>query len=439
MLRIAIVALLVFAVRAHAQFLVKTIEEPQPPAAVDVATVLGLGGGATSDGAGYGLATASLDLRYTRAAPGLEQRGLHMCDIQERGCLWFFTGLDHDQTDGAGITLDASTLARESGDTTVLAGGRAWAARAGWQLAVRGDAQPTGSLRDAFWRSGRGIYQTNVRVDIPPMWALGSRSHQLAVIPGHVALGTRYAHDDGRWREAGFDRDIALVGARWQSRYHTLDFMEMRYVEWGAKTGSTGEVTSGTSASAIDVEASLDVRPLPWLALHGRGGVTSRDPVSAFTISGTSERSMGPNVFVGTYRGEARLHTDATSLVLGGGTWTRLDPTGHAVDHGYVGDVELVHTRRALELRGSAQLGRLRRILVGSYAPPELARPPARMVMGRAAFDATLRLHASLYLAATAWVERSDRDDPRWSTPADALATRAGADLSAQWRFARRR
>ena len=56
--------------------------------------------------------------------------------------------------------------------------------------------------------------------------------------------------------------------------------------------------------------------------------------------------------------------------------------------------------------------------------------------MGRGSLEADVKLVRRVFVTASTWLERSDRDDPRWTIPATgALATHAGADVTANWRF----
>ena len=55
---------------------------------------------------------------------------------------------------------------------------------------------------------------------------------------------------------------------------------------------------------------------------------------------------------------------------------------------------------------------------------------------GRFLYTVAYRLAGNVELRGGVWVERSDRDDPRWDVPAPGtLATHAGVDLGAALRF----
>jgi hypothetical protein len=172
--------------------------------------------------------------------------------------------------------------------------------------------------------------------------------------------------------------------------------------------------------------------------VSARGGIAAHLPVAPFVRQGGSEVSAGPSTLVPSFWLEAQRSAGASTFALGGGTWTRLDPSGHAVDNGGLAIASASWRGEKLRLRGDAELGHLRRILVGLRAPAEIARVGTRAWMGRASLEASVMLRRSLGLGATAWLERSDRDDPRWISPSTGLVeTRAGAHVAAVWRFER--
>lgn len=425
-------------------FFVEPVAEPAPPTIGDASVELSVGAGAQSadgDGAGgFGIAHARGIAQYARVAPPVTQRGLNGCNESGRECVWFYTGLERDQIDGAGVSADATLLASSTGGFEDAASFRvdAWAGWSGWKLSVRGELQPEGGLRDRFWRSGRGIVQRNIRVDVPPMWGLGDSGAQFFVGAGHVDLGQRTAIE-ATARDAGFDRDFTFTGFSLRTRRVTFDGFEFHYLEYGVAERRDADVTYGTSAAVFGVElARIAVQVPGSLELVARGGVSAHAVLSPFELRGTSEVSEGPTSFEGTYWLEARREEGPSSLSLGGGSWTRLDPSGHAVDHGWLTAASVEQRGPWLGLRAEAQLGRLRRVLVGDYAPADIAPEGTRAWMGRGSLEASLALGRSLRLVAETWLERSDRDDPRWSAPSTGrVATHAGGSVSAAWRFER--
>lgn len=401
------------------------------------------GGGAETGAVGYAVVRAGLTAENTREAPPVIERLFAHCPTDENGCMWVFSGLERDQIDGVGASVEASMRASLDGDLAegLALGGEAWATGAGWRIGVRADVQPEGRLRDRFWRSGRGIVQRNIRLDVPLLWAIGDARTQIVVMPGHVDLGARTAYDGAELHKAGFDRDFTLLGFGIRTQRVRVDVLEFRYLEYGVETEQYQGTTYGTSAEVIEVDvARASVQVTPSFAVSARGGIAAHLPVAPFVREGGSETSRGPSSFVPTFWLEARRAAGASTFALGGGSWTRLDPSGHAVDNGGLGTASASWIGAKLRLRGEAQLGHLRRILVGSQAPAEIARVGTRAWMGRASLEASVALRPSLGLGATAWLERSDRDDPRWISPSTGLvANRAGAHVEAVWRFERTR
>jgi len=407
-------------------------------ARADVSARLAAGGGGETtgdEGSQHAMASVDLAASLSRLAPELERRGIHLCPIEATGCLWVFTGLDPDQVEGVGLTADASFLIRGDGpiENGLLFGGEVWGTWAGWRLGLRGDVQPVGNLRDAFWRSGRGVVEQTLRVDFGALWAIGAAGTELIVMPAYLALGARTAYLDGERRDAGFDRDAGMVGARIQHGHSVFDLFTLHYVEYGVATETVGPVTYGTSASLFDVDfGSLRLHLADGLELRAKGGLGTYEPVAPFEIHGNSESSTGPIAIVPSYWGELAIG-NADQVALGGGSWTRLDPSGHAVDRGHLGTASFARHRSRYDLRGELQLGKLRRILVGDRAPMGIDPVGTRAWMGRGSLEVGVRVPRSIQLTLASWVERSDRDDPRWGTPTAGLATRTGLDLTAAW------
>jgi hypothetical protein len=397
-------------------------------------------------------ATADVTADVTRTARPIERRAL-IGDPAKDQYIWVFTGMDFEDTHGVGATARA-TVRYQPGDTTdasaVLLDGRVWARLFGWQVEGRAALQPVGDLRDPFWRSGRDILQTGLVLTIPPMWGMGWSSRNFWVMSFTVDVGSRHRLD-GAWTHAGFDRAVAMVGVRLQGRRAAFDLFAGQFAEYGTHERQVGDTLFGTSVIRLDLDlARARWRPLRGepLELSARGGLVSLVPLAPYEQTGTSSSSMGPASDTGSYWFEARYGrpVDAAApgvaLSLGGGTWARLDPTGHAVDAGHLATAAASWKRGALDLRGDVSVGRLRRVLLGLMAPQELEIQGTAWWMGRGSLQATYALDDSFDLTASTWVERSDRDDPRWSKTADpgvatGVATHAGVDLLARYRFAR--
>lgn len=407
------------------------------------------GQGAIANGARSQLALVDgrLAVHWVRAPRPLDVRGLHMCSLDDAGCAWFFTSLDRDDEDGVGAELTSRMHYVAAGDATsnLELDGRARAEVVGWRIEGRAAFQPETTLRDRFFRSNRGVMQTSLAFGIPPMWALGTRAIQLAVFPMTIDLGTRRQRDPDGVEDIGFDREIGLVGARVQSAMLTVDLVTMRYAELGAADHRVGATTYGTSVTTIDIDVLAVEARLPHaVALAGRVGVADRAPVASFEQTGNSSHSYGPSVFAPSYWLEARHHSfteqEPFAFTVGGGSWLRLDPSGHAADRGHLGSLAAQVRRGRFTLRTDVEAGRLRRAVVGNLASTTMPLAPVgtRMTMGRGRLHATYAMTPSLSLESGAWVEHSDRSDPRWAAtiaPSSEPATHAGADVVARWSF----
>ena len=402
-------------------------------------------GGDTTAPDGFAAATASVSASLDGDEVSLVDRALATGPLTDadgkpldgtRGYMWIFTGLDPDERISVGAAASGELHLVQDGAVGV-ASGRAWLHAYGWGAEVRTALQPIGDLRDRFWRPGRDVVQENVAVDIPAMFALGSARRQFLALLTHLDLGHRTARLDGAWHAAGWDREVALTFARLQQPGLAFDFLIGRYDELGVATAQRGATEYGTSATTIDLDfVAARWHPAAGLELSGRVGLAMRMPVAPYMTTGTTENSVGPVATTPDVWLEARRTGDASSLSLGAGTWARLDPTGQAADAGELVAASSEWRTGRYQLGGELDIGRLRRVAIGDDAPAGLAPVGTRMWMGRGALLARVRVARDLDLAGSIWVERSDRDDPRWLVPSDGrLATHAGADLTACWRF----
>lgn len=401
-------------------------------ASADVAGDVGAGAGnETAAPDGYATASATFAASLERHEAPLASRAIDARD-EKTGepvcCVWLLTGLDPDETMGVGAHANGELRATTDGSIG-LASGAAWARAYGWGVTVDGDVQPVGDLRDRFWRSGRNVLAWHTTFDVPPMWALGTPTTQVMVIPFSVTVG----------HSTGWDRAVDTTIVRVQRPRSTVDILAAHYAEWGVALARSGGIEYGTSATTID----LDVVEARWaltdrLTVHGRFGIASRMPVSAYMIQGSAETSSGQEGDAADYWLELQQRTDSGQASFGMGSWARLDPTGLAADAGQLVTASLAQRIGSVDVSGKLEGGRLRRLAVSDYAPPDLAPVGTRMWLGRAEVDARWRLAHRLELDGAAYVERSDRDDPRWIAAADGrLETHAGVDLTAHWRFRR--
>nr|HEX4316273.1 hypothetical protein [Kofleriaceae bacterium] len=414
-------------------------------AAADVTADLAAGAGDdTAARDGYATATASVGARLDRAEAPLAARAIDARDPDTGSaecCVWLLTGLDPDERLGAGAQASGEVRTSPAG-TTAVATGDAWLRAYGWGVTVGGDAQPVGGLRDRFWRSGRDVVDWHTTFDVAPMWALGTDTTQVMVIPASITVGHRAAELAGAWQDAGWDRAVDTTLVRVQRRRSTLDLGAFHYAEWGVASAHAGAVEYGTSATTFDVDAFDGTWKLDGarVTLHARFGLASRLPVGAYVETGSSEATSGPEADAADYWVELARRGDdgATQVSVGAGSWARLDPTGLAADTGQLATASLARRVGGVELTGQLATGRLRRGAVSAYAPASVAPVGTTMWLGRA--EVAARWHAArrLELDGTAYVERSDRDDPRWLTAADGrVDMHAGLDVAAHWRARR--
>ena len=408
---------------------------------VEVTADLAAGTGAETapDTAATGITTASaaLGAGLVRDRVPLAERGLRFVPPDGSSGVWLFTGVDSDDRDAIRADVSALSLASASGDPLVLGAG-ASARGAGWQLDAHVAYQPVGGLRDVFWRSGRGVTATTVGFEEPPAFAFGDAAD------GILSFGSvRFAYT-ARSRggaSAGADVDAHVRFLRWQGQAGSVDVFDLVDTEFDGPTHTTGDTRTNAQATDLGVDvAAVTWRPQPSLELSARGGFEDVRPMGTYTqvadgtmITGTF---TGPKTTQPRYWVEAAEHLAAYTLGAGAGSWTRLDPTGQAADAGQLATATVGWTHARVALHGDVQVGRLRRVRLGAFAPATTAPVGTRMAMGRGTLEADVKIMRRLFVASSAWLERSDRDDPRWAVPATgALATHAGADVSAQWRF----
>ena len=411
-------------------------------ATADVTADLAAGAGdETAARDGYATASATVDAHFDRAEGSLRSRALATTDPQTGSaacCMWVFTGLDPDERMGVGA--QASGEVRASGsDATAVASGVTWMRAYGWGVAASADVQPIGDLRDRFWRPGRDIVDWHTTFDVAPMWAIGDATTQVMVIPTSITVGHRAADVAGQWQDAGWDRAVDGTFVRVQRPRSTVDAIAFHYAEWGIATATDGMAEYGTSATTFDVDAFDGAWKLGGdrFTLHARFGVAMRMPVSAYMLKNDAEASSGPLANTADYWVELARRGDdgAPQLSLGAGSWARLDPTGLAADAGQLATASFARRVAGIDVTAQLATGRLRRLAVSDYAPPGLAPVGTAMWLGRAELDARWRTTHRLELDGVAYVERSDRDDPRWLTAADGrIDMHAGIDLAAHWR-----
>jgi hypothetical protein len=395
-----------------------------------------------SDGFATGRGELSVDL--TTSEVPIAERGLGdaqctpdtLCPGGRPLYLWVLTGVDPEER--AGFGAHGTGELHVAGDRVIgVATGRASVHGYGWGLEAGVAVQPVGELRDRFWRPGRDIVQDDAVLTIPAMFTIGTVRSQVLLLPWQIELGHRTEVGGGGWRSAGWDRAVSTVVARVQRPTVEVDAISFQYAELGVASVETATTSYGTSATMIDLDAaSVKLHLSDSLDASGYFGIAMRMPIAAYMIVDGAETATGPIANVPHYWAELRHHDETWTTSLGLGSWERIDPTGHAADAGQMFSLQAGRTTRRFQLAGRIEGGQLRRVVVGAFAPPELAPAGTRFRMGRAELAATMRLARDVDLTGTTWLEHSDRDDPRWTVPADgAVTTHAGGDVTARWRF----
>lgn len=345
--------------------------------------------------------TGSIEVVRVREEPPIERRGFVVACMQSLDCFnWVFTGLDPDDTEEEGISVHATALS----DRSLVVGGRAWVHAAGWRLELRPEYQPTGDLAARLARSGRGVLEVDGTLGMPAMWSGGTREHQLLLAPLDFEVATVTVH-----HVTGMDLMVGLEFARWQTSRYALDFVHPR----GGILDANG---AGVFTTDVDlVRAAWHVTPRIDATVHV-------GMASAMLESG--------EVDAPAYGLE--LHGPWWSA--GAGSWLRFDPTGRSVDTGHLATASVGWHRGGLRTEARGELGRTQRDLT---LPDAMVAPVGTtMWLGRGEASAAYRLAGNVELRGGVWVERSDRDDPRWDTPAEGtLATHAGVDLAAALTF----
>lgn len=402
-----------------------------------------IGGGGDTTAGSYSVARLQLATGIARPAPPVLESGLRMCPVEEggNGCFWFFTGPAPGGIEGIGAHGEAEMLMPTARAT---ANGSLWARWGGVAVEATGSLQPVPGLRSPIWRSGRGVFEGRMTFGLP-FFALGTKETQVLAMPWHVALGRRVVFDGDSAQNGGFDRDIRVSFVRAFHKRMDLEVMRIGLQDFGRETVTrTNEmgtsVTYGYSASILDLDVAILKLTLPrgfWV--RGQAGVRMLMPIGSFTRSGSSEHSMGAMANTPMFWGEVGHEDDNGSVVVGGGNWSRLDPTAQAGDAGTLVETNVTRHFGRVSVRSELALGRLKRVVVGDRAPENFTLG-TRYWMGRAVLGVSVAVRRDVAIEATTWAERSDRDDPRWGTPATGeVASRFGADVSAAWRFARKR
>ena len=414
-----------------------------PLARAGVTGELDAGTGAESRSPGYVTANAAL----SAALDGPP----HGPDLSVLGPVQIFLLYGADPADRNGLRADASVLAYGTSQDrtasvigTASASARGW----GWQLDAAVTLQPVGDLRDRFWRSGRDVVASTFGFEMPAAITVAVGPDRVAWAPARFTFADRSRLDGGAAPEAG-GTDISgeVTGMRWNGMHHELDIFDVHITAYDKLLAYSESATETTSSGISAEDVGLDIASLDWqvsdaLELRGYAGVDDLEPMQHYTETMrndmVSDQTLAFLVETPRYGLEVTHRAGDRTITASAGSWARLDPTGNAADAGQLATASYADRFGRLRISASVEAGRLRRRLIGPLATTPLAPAGTRMWMGRGELSASLRLAPDLDVAATAWLERSDRDDPRWLEPATgALATHAGADVSARWQLPR--
>jgi hypothetical protein len=402
----------------------------------DVTAEVTAGAGAQADSTAYATASALLAAEYSHPSAPLYRRGLAAVD--DDGGVWIWTGAGDGERDGIRADVSATALG-----STELGAAHAAARGIGWELDLGVAYQPVGDLREQFWRSGRGMIASSFGFQIPAMVTFGNALTRFSMGDMTVAFTSHTLRSGGESTDGGLDADVAVHFIRWHERRYALDLLDIHVGSYEKIASASLDSTTGVSSTDFGIDGvRLDFQLAPALTLTASAGADNLAPMAAFSdttdTDGTMTATPVPSVWSPRYWLELDEHTDASKVSAGAGSWARLDPTGNAADAGQLASASYDRDFGRLHVHASAEAGRLVRRMIGALAPQGLAPVGTRMWMGRGELAGSLRVARGFELTGTAWLERSDRDDPRWLVPATgAIATHAGADLSARWQLKR--
>jgi hypothetical protein len=403
-------------------------------ARADVSGQLSAGAGTETSTTSFATASGTLAVDFSHAAAPVEHRGLSWSSAGET--CWFWTGTDDDDRNGVHAEASATSVA-----STVIGTARAAARGYGWELDAGLTYQPTGDLRDSFWRSGRGILASTLELQMPAMVTAGTRTTRWGIAAVDVSITDRERWPGAPLIDGGLDAAVEIPVVHAISSSWTADILAVHTT--GHQVVESETATTVTELSAVEVGfdvLALRLKLSPSLVLAARGGFDITQPMVEVTsqVNPTmySDGPVVPRVTSPRYWLELTERTGERVASLGGGSWARLDPSGTAADAGQLMTASYADRFGPLDVRATMQAGRLRRYLISPYASPNVEPVGTVMWMGRGELTASVPLGKGVELASDAYVERSDRDDPRWIVPADGtLATHAGADVTARWQF----
>jgi hypothetical protein len=384
-------------------------------AGVDASAQAGAGADTSSS---YATASGDVGVELGRLVP-VARRPLCADGV---GCLW--TTADPDARDAFRADASGTLEARDDGTRTGYGDVGVTARAFGWKLGVDLALQPLGDLRDGYWQSGRGVVQTRVVAGMAPFITAMHGHGRLELIATDLAVAVR---SSALATETDFEFNAAAgsyVGPR--SR---VDVATLHSIAHDRNDGSGNVVAADTAIDLVGIAGKLsgDLTARAW------GGFEALQPLAAY--GGATPVGV---VVTPRYGAALELRDGDTTGTLGVASWARVDPTGFAADTGQLVTASARWRRARFYAQTTLEGGRLVRRLVADGAPAELAPRGTAMWMGRGELEAGVDLPHALSMIGTAWLEHSDRDDPRWATPTPTgeIENHAGVGIAARWKLA---
>ncbi|AUX29944.1 uncharacterized protein SOCE836_020390 [Sorangium cellulosum] len=314
---------------------------------------------------------------------------------------------------------------------------------------------------DRFWRSQRGVMSVGGRFALPGMFT---------VLPAKVNLMSLAVEADVlRYEEGTTQRDLGVELVvveffdRSPERPVRAAIIDLNVAQQDApfKRGEEGRTNLAALTIELDVLSLAGISLSRRLSLGARGGIGIAVPTHLYDAtlppeapsSEEGEKESVPSVMTPTIFGDLVYRSTALPFVpswssldryvagergpgaaIGAGTFSRLDPTGSAGDvGGQIAAEGRVAITREIYAGGSGTVVMAKRVVVSDLGVPEGAPRAGDMIfMTRVAAQLEWEITRGVTQRASAFIERSDRDDPvgLGGAPSASLRPRWGATVS---------
>jgi hypothetical protein len=287
---------------------------------------------------------------------------------------------------------------------------------------------------------------------------LGTRKRTFSAMATKVGMASWYVNPgpSKRSRRVGFDHEFEVLSGRYFSDWFSVDIFRVALHMFGTPETTTIEngqqVERGRSATSFDFDvAKIELRGGPH-RISVSGGLGFRSPTGPYRRTGTSTASSGPVETVPLLWGQytyganidevtQRARNGESSVLFAGGLWSRISPSGLAVDSGYLGTGSWLRSMAKFDLRLDASVGHARRVLVANDAmsvAPDITGVGKQFWFGRGSAQLQKSFGLGLSGRLELWVERSDRDNPQAAASVDGAAKiAAGGQASLVWQRVR--